>query len=708
MSIIQQIRDKAAILLTSAIALSLIGFLVQDAFVGKSSGLFNNQAGIVGSVNGNEIDINDFNAKVNIAEQGYRQQGMQSSEMMTQNIIDNIWNSYVQEEVVRSAAEKLGLSLTSKELGTVLFSEDAPQEFKQLFTDQNTGQYNIEAAKTWFNNLKKSKKSEDLKMVDQQLISPMHIRSLMDKYNAIFTNGVYVPNWLIEKMNSDNSSFASVSFAAIPYATISDSIASLKVSDQEITEYVNKHKEEFKQEKTRSVAYVVFDANPTAADTNALIGQLNNLKPEFEATTDAKAFVTRNNSTIQFYDWYTLKSKLQMANKESLGAMPLNSVIGPYLDAGAYVLAKKIEIRNLPDSVKCRHILIGVVDPQTGQELMPDSSAKKLADSLLTAIKSGGNFGALAAQFSTDKGSNMNGGEYTFASTTNLDPAFRDFIFLKKPGDREVVKSSFGYHIIEVLSQKNFEEAFKIAYLAKKIVASEETDNAAEAAAIQFSGNARNQKGFEDQIKSKNLMRRMADNIREMDFSVSGMPNRSLVKWIYDNKPGTVSDVFDMGDQYLVAMVTGENKEGTQSASTARIMVEPILRNQKKAKEIIKKIGAANTLENIAAAGNGQVSQVDTLRFSDPFVQGLGSEPKVIGAAFNKANLSKVSAPIDGQTGVYYIRVNSTGALSGLGFDVKQQKQAMEGQLKQFAAYSTFEALRKSAKIKDERRQAGY
>lgn len=708
MSIIQQIRDKAAILLTGAIALSLIGFLVQDAFVGKSSGLFNNQAGIVGSVNGNEIDVNDFNAKVNIAEQGYRQQGMQSSEMMTQNIIDNIWNSYVQEEVVKSAAEKLGLSLTSKELGTVLFSEDAPQEFKQLFTDQNTGQYNIEAAKTWFNNLKKSKKSEDLKMVDQQLISPMHIRSLMDKYNAIFTNGVYVPNWLIEKMNSDNSSFASVSFAAIPYATISDSVASLKVSDQEINEYLNKHKEEFKQEKTRSIAYVVFDANPTAADSNALVSQLNNLKAEFETTTDAKAFVTRNNSTIQFYDWYTLKSKLQMANKDAIGAMPLNTVIGPYLDAGAYVLAKKVEIRNLPDSVKCRHILIGVVDPQTGQELMPDSSAKKLADSLLSAIKTGANFGALAAQFSTDKGSNMNGGEYTFSSTTNLDPAFRDFIFLKKPGDREVVKSSFGYHIIEVLSQKNFEEAFKIAYLAKRIVASEETDNAAEAAAIQFSGNARNQKGFEEGVKTQNLMRRMADNIREMDFSVSGMPNRSLVKWIYDNKPGTVSDVFDMGDQYLVAMVTGENKEGTQSASTARIMVEPVLRNQKKAKEIIKKVGAANTLENIAAAGNGQVNQVDTLRFSDPFVQGLGSEPKVIGAAFNKANLSKVSAPIDGQTGVYYIRVNSTGALSGLGFDVKQQKMAMEGQLKQFAAYSTFEALRKSAKIKDERRKAGY
>ena len=126
MSIIQKIRDKAAVLLTSAIALSLIGFLVQDAFVGQTGNAFADRSSTVGSINGKDIDAREFSNKVNMAEQNYRQQGMQTNEMVTQNIVESIWNGYVQEELVKGEAEKLGLSLTAKELGGLLFSEDAP------------------------------------------------------------------------------------------------------------------------------------------------------------------------------------------------------------------------------------------------------------------------------------------------------------------------------------------------------------------------------------------------------------------------------------------------------------------------------------------------------------------------------------------------------------------------------------------------------
>ncbi len=709
MSIIQKIRDKAAVLLTTAIALSLIGFLVQDAFIGKTGNSFASPSTTVGSINGKDIDAVEFSSKVNMAEQNYRQQGMQTNEMVTQNIVESIWNGYVQEELVRGEADKLGLSLTAKELGNLLFSDDAPQEFKQLFTNQNTGMYDIQAARTWFNNLKKSKKSEDLKMVNDQLINPLHIRLLTDKYNSLFTNGVYVPTWMVEKLNADNTGFASISFTGAPYGTISDSLASLKISDKEIADYIDKHKEDFKQEKTRSISYVVFDANPTGADTASVINQLNGLKEEFLSTTDAKAFVTRNNTTLPYYDGYSLGSKLQMGAKQSIIDMPAGTVVGPYADAGSFVLAKKIAVRTVPDSVKCRHILIGTVDPQTGAQIRPDSTAKRTADSVIAAVRSGANFGALAAQLSDDQGSKNNAGEYNFSTAdVNLAREFYDFIFYGKTGDREVVKTSFGYHILEVLSQKNFEEAYKVAYLAKKVIASEETDNAAQSAAIQFAGNSRSPKAFDETANKQNLPKLIADNIREMDYSVAGMPSRPFVKWIYENKVGTISEPFDLKDKYVVAMITGTHEEGVQSASTARIMVEPVLRNKKKAAEIIRKIGTASTLEAIATAIGGQVNQVDTLRFSDPFVANLGSEPKVIGAAFNKDNLSKLSKPIEGQNGVFVIRTNQVGALAGMGVDVKLQRKSLEAQLKQFASYSTLESLRKSADIEDERRKAGY
>ena len=709
MSIIQKIRDKAAVLLTSLIALSLIGFLVQDAFIGKSSSAFTSRTSTVGSINGKKIDAVEFNAKVNMAEQGYRSQGMQTNEMMTQNIIESIWNGYIQDELVRTETDKLGLSLTSKELGNLLFSDNAPQEFKQLFTNPNTGQFDVQAARNWFNSLKKSKKSEDLKMVTDQLINPLHTRLLTDKYNSLFSQGSYVPKWMLEKMNTDNSLLASVSYVGIPYATISDSIPSLKVSDAEINEYVNQHKEEFKQEKARSVSYVIFDANPSQADSIALYNQLNNLKVELETAADAKAFITRNNSSIPFFDGYTLKSRLQMGEKDRIIAMPTGSVIGPYLDATNYVVAKKVETRILPDSVKCRHILIGTVDPRTGQPRREDSTAKRKADSIFNAVNNGSDFGLLAAALSEDEGSKNNKGEYNFSSVDlNLAKEFREFIFYKPVGSREVVKTEFGYHILEVLNQKNFEEGYKMAYLSKKIVSSQETDNAASSAATIFAGNSRTTKAFDENVVKMNLNKRLAENIKEMDYAVSGMSSRPIVKWIFENKVGTVSEPFDLKDKYVVVAVTGAFDEGVQPAAVARTIVEPILRNRKKAAEISKKIGSATSLDAIATAQGSQVFTADTIRFIDPFVPNLGNEPKVIGSAFNKSNQTKISAPIEGQNGVYVIKVNQVGALPAANADLSMQKKSQEAQLKQFAAYSTLESLRKSAKIKDTRREAGY
>ena len=210
MSIIQKIRDRAAVLLTAMIAISLIGFLVQDAFIGRSGNLFGGQPTTAGSINGNDIDLVEFSQKVNLVEQNYRSQGMQSNEMMTQNIVENVWNSYIQEEIIRSTAKKLGLQVTSKELGAVLFSEDAPQEFKQMFTDKNTGAYDVNAAKSWLNNLKKNSKPEDAQNINDQLIKPIEINLLTQKYTSLFTQGSYVPKWMLEKMNADNSSFASI------------------------------------------------------------------------------------------------------------------------------------------------------------------------------------------------------------------------------------------------------------------------------------------------------------------------------------------------------------------------------------------------------------------------------------------------------------------------------------------------------------------
>ncbi len=706
MSIIQSLRDRAAILLTSLIALSLIGFLVQDAFIGGGRG--SGGSSTVGSINGKDIDAMEFNQKVKQMEDANRQQGMQSNEQMTQNIVEGVWNSFIQQELVEGEAEKLGLAFTPKEMGDLLFSDDAPQEFKQLFTDPKTGEYNVQAARTWFSNVKKSKKEEEVKMVNDQLIQPLIIRQISEKYTSLITMGSYMPNWLMEKMNTDNNTLASLSYVMVPYATVTDS--SIKVTDDEINKYVQAHKEEYKQEKTRSIAFVSFEATPSSKDSADVFNLVAGLKEDFRNAPDPKVFVTRNNSGIPYFDGYVLKSRLTIDAKDSIVTMPNGSVIGPYLDGGSYVIARKIDARPLPDSVKVRHILIISTDPRTGEFKRSDSAAKKTADSLLTAIKNGADFRTLAMQYSEDEGSKMNGGEYNLSSINlgGMAKGFRDFASYQKKGDRDIVQTEFGYHIMEVLDQKNFEDAYKVAYVAKTILASDETDNAASSAATQFAGNSRTAKAFEENVTKGRLNKRVAENIKEMDYTVANMPSRQFVKWIYDNDPGTVSEPVDFKDKYVVAMVTAAYEEGVQPAAIARAQVEPILRNQKKAASIIKKIGNAKTLEAIAAATGQQPAQIDSLRFGDAFIPNVGPEAKVIGAAFSKQNLNKASAPIEGQTGVFAIQTKQTTVLPFAATDAASQRTTQQMQMRQYASYGTFEALKKSAKIKDKRREAGF
>ena len=148
-------------------------------------------------------------------------------------------------------------------------------------------------------------------------------------------------------------------------------------------------------------------------------------------------------------------------------------------------------------------------------------------------------------------------------------------------------------------------------------------------------------------------------------------------------------------------------KEGVPDAKTARPMVEPIIKNQKKAAEIKKKLNNPSTLEAAAGVYNLQVlnSGADsTLTFDVQLINGIGNEPRVAGASFNKAYQAKVSPPIAGNTGVFVIKVNSISAKNPVSAQVlSQQKSAELNKMQQGALGQSFASLKKMASIKDNR-----
>ena len=701
MQIIQSIQ-KNRYLLAGTIALAIIAFIVTSD--DKKSGSLNSST--IGKVNGDKIQLNDFNKRVKEAEDQEAQRSGQSPTSVRSNQIrEQMWNQIVAEKIFYEETKKLGITFTSKELSSILLSNDQnnPLLQEQGMTD-STGRLDIAKAQEAISNIKKFK-GEEKERLDAQLTDPLILSTLVSKYGSLISASAYYPSWMQEKETAEAKDFANISYVAIGYNEISDS--AVKVTDADVTAYVQKHKKLFKQEAGRKISYISFSQLPNADDsakTKEIVGEL---KQSFAVDTNAKAFVARNNtSDMQFQDDYLPKSKITTSALDTILSQPQGTVYGPYADNGNFVIAKVLGSKQLPDSVTARHILIATVNPQTGQPIVEDSVAKKLADSLFTAIKGGADFATLAAKYSAD-GSKDKGGDLGTFAYGKMVPEFNEFVFNKPVGSKDVVKTQFGYHIIEIQNQKDFKPAYKIAFVAKPITASDVTINNASLAATQAAAQ-KDAATLTAYAAKKGLQTiQVPAMIKENDFAVGNLQDaRSLVKWAFTAKEGNVSEPFSIGDEFVVAKLDKIEKEGLQDAADARPGAEAEIRNQKKAEIIKNKLGATPTLESAATAYNKQVLQAgadSSITMAGQIVPGIGVEPKLIGASFNKENQAKASLPIAGTTGVFVIKVNSIQAKPADDAATAAQKVAARITALRGQTTNWYQGLKEQADIKDNR-----
>jgi peptidyl-prolyl cis-trans isomerase D len=710
MSIIQTIREKGAKISVVLIALALLGFILTDYFAGKTRGMSGGGSKTIGTVNGTSIDAEDFQKEVDGTESMMRQQGYPQGPALTQQATQQAWEQSVNRIILTAEYDKLGMRVGKKELGDILYGPNAPQDLKKQFTDEATGQFNPVKAKQAIDQMLKDKKTPAAQK-DQfnNYVSQLEQQRKAEKYNALLANSSNVPRWFVEKQNADNSQLAKISLVKENYIVVPDS--TVKIDDKQIANYISKHKEDFKQEESRSISYVTFSAAPNAADSLDARNRLQILKAELDSAKDVEQFLARQGSG-NYYNGYINGKAIQIANKDSIFRTPVGRTYGPYPDGPTYTVAKMIGVRQMPDTVKVRHILIATSqqDPQSGQmmQVRDTATAKKLIDSIQTAIRSGSNFDTVCVKLSEDPGSKDKGGVYENVPSGQMTPPFNDYIFLNPAGSKGVVKTEFGYHYIEILSQKGSGAGYKIAYLPIEIVASQETDNAALNKANQFAADSKDQKSFDDTyektVKAQGILKNLGTNIRPNDAMVQGLASRTFVKNIYAAKPGEVLKPERIGSDYIVAVVTETFSEGTKSVAAARAFVEPLLRNQQKAEVLKKKIGKVTTLEAAAATLGKPIETIDSIRMSlrtPP--PALGIEPKVIGAAFNSSNKGKVVPEVlDGTNGVYIVRVDNISATPVTDGNVAEQRKTLYQEAKQRGA-NPLEGLKSAATIKDKR-----
>lgn len=705
-SIIQDIRDKYAKVTVVLIALALIGFILTDYFQGKARSGGGGSSNSIGSVNGHSISYEDFLQKAELIKNNYKAQGYPASAQLDQQANEQAWSQEIGSLLLEEELDKLGITVTKKEMGDIMYGANAPEDIKRQFTDSATGRFDAVKAKQAIDQMLKSKQTPpEQKIQFNNYINSLEQNRKQDKYISLLANSVNHPRWYVEKQNADASQMAKISYVNELYTSIPDS--TIKIDDKAITDYISKYKDVYRQPESRGIAYVSFSAAPSAADSAASKDKLLQEKAAFDTVSNMEEYML-SKVVNNFYNGYISGKTIQIGVKDSIFRTPVGKVYGPYLDGGSYAMAKVLGVRTMPDTVKVRHILIGT---QNGRD---SATARKLTDSIATAISRGANFDSLCAKYSED-GNKDKGGIYEGVYSGRMVPTFNDFIFLNPVGAKGVVKTDFGFHYIEVLEQKGSGPGYKIAYLTQEIEASKETDNQASENANKFASEVKDLKTFNDvyekEWKSKGYIKAVASNISPTGSDITGLgSSRSFVRDIYAADKGDVLKPELVENKYVVAVVTEVEEEGLMSAAKARMYVEPMLRNKKKAEMLKQKAGKVSTLEAAITAFGGakQIETADSIRMSSATSK-LGYEPKIIGAAFNPANKGKVvPEALAGQNGVYVIRVDDVTSTAVANGDVAAQRKGQEEQKKQATMNQQtpnfpLNILRSAATVKDKR-----
>ena len=629
MSVILTIRNKFGKIAGGVIALALVSFIISDARNGSFASFFGGKDSNVMKINGTKIDPKDYQVHLKEYETLYTMfnKGRPLDDATRAQMSEQVVQMLVYETIVNEECTRLGIATTEDEKKALIYGENADQLVKQfqiegqpVFMNQQTNSFDPGIIKEFEKQLASDPGRIDPtgKVKEQWEIVKSYVRRMSDvnKYNTLFGGSMYVPMYMAKRTVTDQNSMASLKYVKVPYTSVADN--DVKVTDDAIKDYMQKHAALYQTEvPSRSIEYISFDIVPSSADTNRQLDALNSIKADFAATKDNKTFVNNKSDEANSYNEAYLNKRTFMSRyADTINSLSVGTVYGPYYENGGYKLSKVVDRKTLPDSVKCRHILVRT--QFQGKDIVSDTVAQMKLDSAIAALKGGAKFDSVAARFSEDDGSKNKGGEYTFTlqQRPTISKEFGDFIFEGKPGETKQVKVSndnyHGIHYIEIIEQKGTGPSIQLATVVKNLAPSDSTVNAIYGKANEFAGKNPSAAEFDAAVKKQNLDKRIGDNIKVTSFTIPGVgPAREVIRWMFDHKVGEISGVFQLGEQrYIVAKLSGIEEKGLQSITAAnRPMLEQKVREEMKADLISKKYASGGSLDAIAQATGQPVQQ---------------------------------------------------------------------------------------------------
>lgn len=697
MATLEKIRSRAGVLVAVVIGLALLAFILGD-LVSSGGTLFNQSQMELAEINGTSIAYDQYQAKVEEAEslqKLFATQGL--DEQTTLRIREQVWQDLVRSHVMSPEYKQLGIEIHPDELFDMVQGRNIHPIISQQFADPNTGMVNKEYLTAFLQNLDSD---PNMRFYWMYLEREMLKDRAFSKYNNLVRKGLYATALQADEAMKDRYNKVSFDYVVARLTTIDDSLVS--VSNSDIKAYYSAHKNDYKQDESRDIEYVLFPVAPSDDDIKASDEQIARYKEELAAAEEPMqyaelnsdksvnlGYLNRDNAPADFRDW---------AFEAKVG-----DVAGPYSDGQSHRIARLVDTKMRPDSANARHILITPKDASEAAK----QAAKATADSLLAVVKRpGADWTALAAKHSADPGSKDKGGDLGWFPDGVMVTAFNDACFDGIKGQTSVVETQFGYHVIQVVDQGKPTKKVQLAVLERSISPSSATIQRTYSQASSFAGQNTTYDKFNAAAAEQQLAKRSANNLLRNDRNIAGLTSpRELIRWAFKAKAGEVSNVFELGDQYVVATVRTARKEGIAPVEqVAQDIRTKVMREKKLAllnKRMAEALNGSTTLADVAQKLNTRVEHADGVSFTSYTLPNAGFEPAVLGTAV-VAPEGKLSTPIDGNSGVFVLSVTSS-AIDASTPAVGEERERLNMSYQSRSYYEAYEALKTQAKIVDKR-----
>ena len=693
MAVLGKIRSKGAILV-GAISLALVAFLAGDA-ARSCEGMKGESRQQIGKILGENISVQDYQKLIDEYQSAikFTMQRDNLSEQELNQVKDQVWQQLVSSRVLEADAKKVGLTVTEKEIENVLSEGTNPVLTQTPFVNQQTGRFDVNALKQFFDSYNKAKaaKSPELDQMqavyDYWLFVEKNLRTqlLGQKYQALLASCVLSNKAEATMAFKDNNEESQIQLASLAYSSVKD--ADIKISDDDLKAKYDELKPAFRQSvETRDIKFVDYQIKASAADRKVVAKEMNDFQHQLATATDPSGVISKSGSEISYLGLPVSSKAYQqypdIASKIDSLSVGTTGVFENSQDNTLNVI-RVFSKAQLPDSVQFRQISVGAATPD---------EARAKADSIQKALAGGADFEALAKRYGqTGEKAWFTGQQYEMAPTMSVDN--RTFVNALLNGEVNATQNlalTQGNVILQVLDKKAFTTKTTAAIIKKPIDFSKDTRSNAYNKFSEFVAKSSSVAELEKNASKSGYRVQSLNDLSTAEHYIGGIQGtHDALKWLFSAKQGEISPLYECGDNdhLLVVALTAVHPQGYRPWDDAQVkeVLKREVMKDKKAEMLMAKLKGVNSIAAAQSKG-AKVSTVNQITFSAPaFVQATGSvEPALSGAVAGTAAGKFSKAPVKGNAGVYVFQVVKKAMRAGSKYNeamVMQQTAQMNMQL---------------------------